>query len=55
MGTLFVIKLLPGRTTCAQSDYIRRNGYFVSEDFGTMNGQWVYLRVHTLKKGEHKT
>ena len=38
---------------CAQSDYIKRNEYLVSEDFGTMNGQWV--RVHTLKKGEHKT
>ena len=45
----------------AQSDYIRRNaifsskiapqveiqhGCFVSEDFGTMNGQWVRARAY---------
>ena len=30
-----------------------QHGCSVSEDFGTMNGQWV--RVHTLKKGKHKT
>ena len=33
---------------CAKWLYSGRNGYFVSEYFGTMNGQWVYLRVHTL-------
>ena len=29
-----------------------QHGCFVSEDFGTMNGQWV--RVHTLKKESTK-